>query len=137
MRGTVRPRRISKSANEFRLHQPASLSTPWRADQLAGLYPYNPSISDQHPCALSDYNNGATLIRTGMMRTHLCSGHRFQRAVLRVAHRVALVMQEVANGWYRNATWHFTRQIRAFAALFRHVPPSNLQIGEADGDAPV
>jgi hypothetical protein len=53
---------------------------------LTGLYPNHPDILVQHPCALSDDNNGATLIRAGVMRTHF---------------------------------------------------PSNLQIGEADGDAPV
>jgi hypothetical protein len=53
---------------------------------LAGLYPNHPDILVQHPCALSDDNNGATLTRAGVMRTHF---------------------------------------------------PSNLQIGEADGDAPV
>jgi hypothetical protein len=45
-----------------------------------------PNIPIRQPCALSDYNNGATLIRAGM-----CV----------------------------------------------HVFPSNLQFGEADGDAPV
>ena len=53
---------------------------------LAGLYPNHPDILVQHPCALSDDNNGATLTRAGVMRTHF---------------------------------------------------PSNLQIGEADGRAPV
>jgi hypothetical protein len=46
-------------------------------------------------------------------------------------------MQEAAYGWYRTVAWRFSRQIRAFATLFGYVPPSNLQIGEADGDAPV
>jgi hypothetical protein len=54
--------------------------------QLASTYPYNSKQSIRQPCALSDYNNGATLIRAGM-----CV----------------------------------------------HVFPSNLQFGEADGDAPV
>jgi hypothetical protein len=40
-------------------------------DELAGLYPNNPNILDQRPCALSDYNNGATLIRAGAVHTHL------------------------------------------------------------------
>jgi len=34
-------------------------------------YPYGPNILVQHPCALSDYNNGATLTRVGAMHTHL------------------------------------------------------------------
>jgi hypothetical protein len=37
---------------------------------LAGLYPYNPSILIQHPCAQSDDNNGATLTGAGVVRIH-------------------------------------------------------------------
>src|SRR6266571_6801384 len=32
--------------------------------QLAGTYPYNSKQSIPQPCALSDYNNGATLTRS-------------------------------------------------------------------------
>ena len=35
------------------------------------IYPCNPDNLIQHLCALSDYNNGATLIRAGMVHTHL------------------------------------------------------------------
>jgi hypothetical protein len=54
--------------------------------QAGQANPNNPNNSVQHPAALSDYNNGATLI---------------------------------AQGWCV------------------HIFPSNLQIGEAGGDAPV
>ncbi len=40
-------------------------------DELAGLYPNNPDILDQHPNALSDRNDGATLTRRGVVHTHL------------------------------------------------------------------
>jgi hypothetical protein len=60
-------KRFDKSADGFRLHQPASLlinkkSLPDISIQSKQLV--------QHPGALSDYNNGATLIRAKMMHTH-------------------------------------------------------------------
>ena len=41
--------------------------------ELGGIYPDNPDILVPHPCALSDYNNGATLTRAGTVHTHLFS----------------------------------------------------------------
>lgn len=58
---------VAKSANRVQLYQPAS----YPLGRACQTYPYNPENPVQHPCALSDYNNGATLTRAGMVRTHL------------------------------------------------------------------
>ena len=52
----------------IQLHQPASCSY---STSLPDFYPNNPDILDQHPSALSDCNNGATLTRTWAVHTHL------------------------------------------------------------------
>jgi hypothetical protein len=137
MRSTVRLRRISKSANEFRHHQPASLpilvsdGQSCRTLSLQSKH-FRPTswrvIRLQQRCNLDSRRDGAYTSFFGL---------RLKRAVPRTAYRAAQVAQGAANGWHRTAIWCFSRQIRAFTALFGDVPPSNLQIGEADGDAPV
>ena len=59
--------RFSENGICYQLHQPASLTNCISRQ----TYPYNPDIQVQHPGALSDDNNGATLIRAGMRRTRL------------------------------------------------------------------
>jgi hypothetical protein len=61
---------FNKSANWVQPHQPASFAILIER-KARRTYPYFPNIRVQHPCALSDYNNGATLTRTGEVHTHL------------------------------------------------------------------
>ena len=65
---------FNKSANWVQPHQPASFAILIER-KARRTYPYFPNIRVQHPCALSDYNNGATLIRTEAVHTHLFFGY--------------------------------------------------------------
>ncbi|MBJ7309139.1 hypothetical protein ACFOLJ_16285 [Rugamonas sp. CCM 8940] len=57
---------FGENGKRYQLHQPASTAL----DRACRTYPYNPNILIQHSCPQSDYNNGATLIRAGVVRIH-------------------------------------------------------------------
>ena len=162
---------FNKSANWVQPHQPASFAILIER-KARRTYPYFPNIRVQHPCALSDYNNGATLTRTGEVHTHLffwkLPSRYFRKLSARFNRRLRMlavlyarnISRQTPNRPHRSQKYPktTTRLEFRFATLDRYnntgfrlptllqtarsdffgcVHPSNLQIGEADGDASV